>query len=81
MMLNSDSQNFSYAESVDGLLWTDTVFLGMYGNVPDLAGYAMPIGIGDDPATLGKQFYVYYTQFRGPWPGAQSVKRLTLTCQ
>ena len=81
MMLNSDSQNFSYAESVDGLLWTDTVFLGMYGNLPDLAGYAMPIGIGDDPATLGKQFYVYYTQFRGPWPGAQSVKRLTLTCR
>ncbi|MGA3089641.1 MAG: hypothetical protein ABSD75_13575 [Terriglobales bacterium] len=81
LLLNSDSQNFSYAESPDGLEWTDTVFLGMLGYVPDLAGYAMPIGLGDDPTTLGKEFYVYYTQFRGPWPGGQSVKRFTLTCQ
>jgi len=22
-----------------------------------------------------------YTQFRGPWPGAQSAKRFTLTCR
>jgi hypothetical protein len=81
LMLNSDSQNFSYAESPDGLQWTDTIFLGMLGHVPEIAGYAMPIGTGDDPSTLGKQFYVYYTQFRGPWPGAQSVKRFTLSCQ
>ncbi len=81
IMLNSDSQNFSYAESVDGLTWTDTIFLGMLGDVPDLAGYAMPVGLGDDPAKLGKDFYVYYTQFRGPWPGAQSVKRFTMSCR
>jgi uncharacterized repeat protein (TIGR03803 family) len=81
MMLNSDSQNYSYAESPDGIQWTDTIFLGMLGHVPDIAGYSGPIGTGDDPTVLGKDFYVYYTQFRGPWPGAQSVKRFTLSCQ
>jgi uncharacterized repeat protein (TIGR03803 family) len=81
MMLNSDSQNYSYAESPDGLHWTDTIFLGMLGHVPNLAGYSGPIGLGDDPTVLGKEFYVYYTQFRGPWPGAQSVKRFTLSCR
>ncbi len=81
LMFNSDSQNYSYAESIDGLSWTDSIFLGMFGNVPDLAGYSMPIGLGDDPRILGKEFYVYYTQFRGPWPTAQSVKRFTVTCQ
>jgi uncharacterized repeat protein (TIGR03803 family) len=81
LMLNSDSQNYSYAESVDGLYWTDTIFLGMLGYVPDIAGYSGPIGTGADPSILGKEFYVYYTQFRGPWPGAQSVKRFTLSCR
>jgi hypothetical protein len=81
MMLNSDSQNYSYAESPDGLQWTDTIFLGMLGHVPEAAGYSGPIGTGDDPTVLGKEFYVYYTQFRGPWPGAQSVKRFTLSCR
>jgi uncharacterized repeat protein (TIGR03803 family) len=81
LMLNSDSQNYSYAESPDGIEWTDTIFLGMLGHVPDLAGYSGPIGKGDDPTILGKEFYVYYTQFRGPWPGAQSVKRFTLSCR
>jgi hypothetical protein len=80
LMFNSDSQNYSYAESPDGLNWTDTIFLGMLGNVPDLAGYSMPVGLGDDPRILGKEFYVYYTQFRGPWPTAQSVKRFTFSC-
>jgi hypothetical protein len=81
LMLNSDSQNYSYAESIDGLQWTDTIFLGMLGHVPDVAGYTGPIGTGADPSILGKEFYVYYTQFRGPWPGAQSVKRFTFSCQ
>jgi uncharacterized repeat protein (TIGR03803 family) len=80
LVFNSDSQNFSYAESPDGLHWTDTIFLGMLGYVPDVAGYAMPIGLGNDPTVLGKDFYVYYTQFRGPWPAAQSVKRFTFSC-
>ena len=81
MMFDSDSQNYSYAESPDGLHWSDTVFLGMLGNVPNVAGYASPVGLGDDPFVLGKDFFVYYTQFRGPWPSAQSVKRFTLSCQ
>ena len=81
MMFDSDSQNYSYAESPDGLHWSNTVFLGMLGNVPDAAGYTSPVGLGDDPMVLGKDFYVYYTQFRGPWPTAQSVKRFTLSCR
>lgn len=81
LMLNSDSQNYSYAESIDGLTWTNTIFLGMLGDVPNVAGYSGPVGLGDDPTILGKDFYVYYTQFRGPWPGAQSVKRFTLSCR
>ncbi len=81
LMLNSDSQNYSYAESVDGLRWTNTIFLGMLGDYPNVAGYSGPIGTGDDPSILGKEFYLYYTQFRGPWPGAQSVKRFTISCQ
>jgi hypothetical protein len=55
-------------ESPDGLNWTDSVFLGMKGHVPDVAGYDMPVGLGDDPRILGKEFYVYYTQFRGLGP-------------
>jgi len=80
IMLNNDSQNTSYQESPDGLHWTDSVFLGMQGHVPEMAGYDMPIGLGDDPRILEKEFYVYFTQFRGPWPGGQSVKRFTISC-
>ena len=36
----------------------------MLGYVPDIAGYSGPIGTGDDPAVLGKDFWVYYMQFR-----------------
>ena len=28
-MLNSDSENYSYAESINGLQWSDTIFLGL----------------------------------------------------
>ena len=56
IMLNNDSQNTSYQESPDGLHWTDSIFLGMQGHVPDVAGYQMPIGLGDDPRILEKEF-------------------------
>lgn len=78
---NADSQNYSYAESPDGLQWTDSVYLGTLGVNPNGAGYSVGIGTGEDPTILGQQFYVYYTQFRGPWPTSQSVKRFTFTCQ
>lgn len=81
LMFNDDSQNFSYAESPDGLHWTDTIFMGMLGTVPNGAGYSMPIGLGENPSVLGKEFYVYYTQFRGPWATSQSVKRFTFSCE
>jgi len=78
---NADSENYSYAESPDGLHWGDSVYLGTLGVNPNGAGYSVGIGTGDDPNILGQQFYVYYTQFRGPWPTSQSVKRFTMTCQ
>src|SRR5579863_2387994 len=78
---NADSENYSYAESPDGLRWTDSIYLGTLGVNPNGAGYAVGIGPGDDPNILGQQFYIYYTQFRGPWPTSQSVKRFTFTCQ
>jgi hypothetical protein len=81
LMFNADSQNYSYAESPDGLHWSDNMYLGTLGVNPNGAGYSAGIGTGDDPNILGQQFYVYYTQFRGPWPTSQSVKRFTMTCQ
>ncbi|HVI09411.1 MAG TPA: hypothetical protein VND65_14075 [Candidatus Binatia bacterium] len=80
LVFNSDSQNYSYAESPDGLQWTDSVYLGTLGVNPNGAGYSVGIGAGEDPNILGQQFYIYYTQFRGPWPTSQSVKRFTFTC-
>jgi hypothetical protein len=46
LMLNSDSQNHSYAESIEGLQWTDTMFLWMLGYVPDIAGYEASLTSG-----------------------------------
>lgn len=81
LVFNADSQNYSYAESPDGLHWSDSIYLGTLGVNPNGAGYSVGIGTGEDPNILGKEFYVYYTQFRGPWPTSQSVKRFTMTCQ
>jgi hypothetical protein len=79
-MIISDDTNFSYAESVDGLVWTLPVSLGTFGPI---AAYPTSVGFGDDPHTLGQSFYVYFTHL--PEDGAGwtegSLRRLTLTCQ
>jgi hypothetical protein len=85
MIVDSDT-TFYYAESVDGLTWTLPLPLGTYADgVKTLAPYATSVGLGDDPNTLGKSFFVYYTflhQEDGGLPReGDSLRRLTLTCQ
>jgi len=80
VMIISDDTDFAYAESPDGLNWTTPVLLGTYGPI---AAYPTAVGLGDDPHTLGKTFYVYYTGLPingGGWTSG-SLRRLTLTCQ
>lgn len=42
--------------------------------------YVTPVGMGDDPRILGKEFYIYYT-VSSPigWPG-NTLNRLTVSC-
>jgi hypothetical protein len=45
--------------------------------------YVTPIGRGDKPHILGKQFYVMYTYYpnNGEGWGGASVRRFTVTCR
>jgi hypothetical protein len=81
VMIIDDTQDIAYAESEDGLSWTQPVLLGRFASGPISADYAVPVGTGDDPNVLGEQFYVFFTHgsLQG-WPG-NSVKRFTVTCQ
>jgi hypothetical protein len=83
-----DTQNISYAESPDGLHWSDPVRI--LATVPAEASalYAAAVGLGDDPSQLGQQFAVFYTYIFNTgnpnhvptgWAGAQ-VRRLTVAC-
>ena len=79
-MIISDDTNFAYAESTDGLAWTLPISLGTFGPI---AAYPTAVGLGDDPHTLGKSFYVYFTYLPADGSGWTngSLRRLTLTCQ
>jgi len=84
MILDNDT-TFYYAESIDGLSWTDPISLGDYANgVKTLAPYVTSVGLGDDPQILGKSFYVYYTflqEENGGLPRkGNSLRRITLSC-
>ena len=78
VMIVSDDTNFSFAESTNGLDWTPPISLGTFGPI---AAYPTAVGLGDDPHTLGKTFYVYFTHLPtdGGWTYG-SLRRLTLTC-
>lgn len=44
--------------------------------------YVTPIGFGDEPNVLGRQFYIMYTHYPNNgagWNGA-SVRRFTVSC-
>ena len=85
---NSDLQRYqmiigegvlaAYAESPDGLNWSLPTLLYDGKEQP---AYVTPVGTGDDPRILGKQFYMYYT-VPSPigWPG-NTLNRLTVSCQ
>jgi hypothetical protein len=80
VMIISDDTQFAYAESVDGLAWTLPISLGTFGPI---AAYPTAVGFGDDPRTLGKSYYVYFTHLPTDGSGWTngSLRRLTLTCQ
>ena len=79
VMIIGEGVLFAYAESPDGLKWTTPVLLKQFES-SDINTYVMPVGLGDDPHILGKQFYLFYT-YGGPdgWP-SNYVGRITLTC-
>jgi hypothetical protein len=74
----------AYAESPDGLTWSVPTVLKDFGNDPNQPGfYVTPVGLGDDPGILGKQFdnlYTYSPNNGQGWNGA-SVRRFTVTCE
>ena len=73
----------AYAESPDGMHWSIPTVLYDFRKDPDMPSvYDVPVGMGDNPNVLDKEFYILYT--RSPsgqgWNGA-SVNRFTVSCQ
>jgi hypothetical protein len=66
------------------LSWSLPTVLKDFSNDLNQPGfYVTPIGLGDEPHVLGKQFYVMYTYYPNNgegWNGA-SVRRFTVSCQ
>src|SRR5580700_5647337 len=85
VMIADNDTTFYYAESKDGLTWTEPLTLGTFADgVATLAPYPRSVGLGDDPHILGKTFYVYYTFLHDEGGGlpreGNSLRRITLTC-
>jgi hypothetical protein len=85
VMIVDNDTTFYYAESKDGLAWTEPISLGAFADgVTTLAPYPRAVGLGDDPHILGKSFYVYYTflhEENGGLPrDGNSLRRITITC-
>jgi hypothetical protein len=90
---NSDLQRYqmiigegvvvAYSESADGMNWSLPTLLFDFRNEKDQpTTYVVPVGMGDDPRILGKQFYIFYTRYPttgAGWNGA-SVNRFTVSC-
>jgi hypothetical protein len=74
----------AYAESPDGMNWSLPTLLSDFRNEKDQpTTYVAPVGMGDDPRILGKQFYIFYTRYPttgAGWNGA-SLNRFTVSCQ
>jgi hypothetical protein len=79
VMIISNDTTFAYAESTDALTWTLPQSLGTFGPI---AAYPTAVGLGDDPHTLRKSFYVYFTHLPTDGTGWTngSLRRLTVTC-
>jgi hypothetical protein len=73
----------AYSESPDGMSWSMPSVLYDFRKDPDMPSvYDVPVGIGNNPSVLGKQFYILYTRLPAGlgWSGA-SVNRFTVSCQ
>jgi hypothetical protein len=74
----------AYSESPDGMNWSLPSLLFDFRNERDQPStYVAPVGMGDDPRILGRQFYIFYTRYPttgAGWNGA-SVNRFTVSCQ
>jgi hypothetical protein len=67
----------AYAESTDGIAWSSPTLLYDGKEQP---AYVTPVGLGNDPRILGKDFYIYYTVSSSiGWPG-NTLNRLTVSC-
>ncbi len=79
VMIIGEGVLFAYAESPDGLHWTSPVLLHQFSGQPNT--YVVPVGTGNDPRILGKQFYLFYTYGgSGGWP-SNFAGRLTVSCE
>ena len=73
----------AYAESLDGFHWSIPTVLYDFRKDPDMPSvYDVPVGMGDNPNVLDKEFYIFYTRLPNGqgWNGA-SVDRFTMSCQ
>jgi hypothetical protein len=73
----------AYSESPDGMNWSMPTVLYDFRKDPDMPSvYDVPVGMGDNPSILGKQFYILYTRLPAGlgWSGA-SINRFTVSCQ
>jgi hypothetical protein len=75
-MIIGEGVLIAYSESPDGLHWSLPTVLESDQNT----AYVTPVGMGDDPRILGRQFYIYFT-VSSPigWPG-NTVGRFTVSC-
>jgi len=73
----------AYAESPDGMNWSMPMVLHDFRKDPDMPSvYDAPVGMGDNPSILGKDFYIFYTRSpNGLGWNAASVDRFTVSCQ
>ena len=82
-MIIGEGVVIAYSESPDGLSWSLPTLLYDFRNEKDQpTTYVVPVGMGDDPRILGRQFYIFYTRYPttgAGWNGA-SVKRFTVSC-
>jgi hypothetical protein len=80
VMIISNDTTFAYAESTDALSWTVPIPLGTFGPI---AAYPTAVGVGSDPHTLGKSYYIYFTYLPTDGTGWTNgmLERMTVSCQ
>lgn len=86
VVIFDNTGQISYADSPDGIHWPPAQLLKQVSASVASILYAVPVGLGEDPNKIGKEFYIFYTRYPTPsqtgggWPQA-SIRRLDLECQ